>query len=117
MSFIEQRTSNRIFLEAPVIVEHCQTEEVFDGSMYNHSEGGMYIELDHALEPGTEIRIIMDRAKASSQADSCRGKIVWCHEIPGAVVLYNYGIGVQYDSIIHTAECKKNFRVIEGGAA
>jgi hypothetical protein len=117
MSFIENRTSNRVYCDAPVIVENRRTKEVYDGSMYNHSEGGMYIELDYALEPGTEIRIVMDAAKDSIHPDSCNAKIVWCREIPGAVVLYNYGIGVQYDSTIRLADYKKIFRIIEGGAS
>ncbi len=116
MQFTENRTRERINCEVPVIIENCQTGEYYDGSMYNYSRGGMYVELDFPFEPGSEIRIVVEKHKDSSRPNSCQAKIVWCEEIPGTVVLYNYGIGVQYYPTIKLANCIKNFRVIDGGA-
>ena len=116
MRFAERRAGGRINCDAPVIIENCQTGAYYDGSMYNYSRGGMYVEMDFPLKPGSVIRIAVEKAKDSSRPNSCQAKTVWYKEIPGAVVLYNYGIGIQYDSTVQLAECIKNFRIIEGGA-
>ena len=113
----EKRASKRLNFEAPVIIENCQTGEYHDGSMYNYSQGGMYVELDRFLKPGSDIRIVVEKAKNSSHSECRLAKIIWCREIAGAVVLYNYGAGVQYDSTAKTADCRNNFKVIEGGAS
>ena len=112
----ELRASRRINCDAFVIIEYCQTGDYYEGSMYNYSRGGMYVEMDYILEPGSVIRIVAEKVQDSFCPDSCQAKIVWCKEIPGAVVLYNYGIGVQYDPTFQLTECLNNFRIIEGGA-
>ena len=117
MSFIEHRASERIYCDTPVVIENCQTGEHFDGSLYNHSRDGMYVEVDYFIEPDSVVRIVIERDNASNRPESRLGKIVWCKEIPGAVVLYNYGIGIRYDSTIPLSECKKSLRIIEGGTA
>ena len=116
MSPNDQRNSERFNCEAPVVIENCQTGDYFDGSMYNYSRGGMYVELDHPLKPGSEIRIIIDAGSHIANAESCMAKIVWCKEIPGAVVLYDFGIGVQYDLDVNGSNYIKKFHVIDGGA-
>jgi hypothetical protein len=113
----EQRASKRLIFEAPVIIENCQTGEYYDGSMYNYSYGGMYVELDSFLRPGTDICIVVEKEKNSSHNECRRAKIIWCREIAGAVVLYNYGAGVQYDPAAEPADCRKVFKIIEGGAS
>jgi hypothetical protein len=40
----------------------------------------------------------------------------WCQEISGAVVLYNYGVGVQYLSSFQQSKSDGKLRVIQGGA-
>ena len=112
----DQRASKRINYEAPVFIENCETGESYDGSMYNCSQGGMYVELDYPLKPGTEIRIETENATYSSRSKSCLAKVVWCEEIPGAVVLYNYGIGVLIDLTVKFSKIEKKFQVIDGGA-
>ena len=116
MPFEEKRASERFNNEAPVIIENCQTGEHYDGSVYNCSLEGMYVELDHFLKIGSKIRIAIERAQNSPCPECCRARIIWCREIPGAVVLYNYGAGVQYESTLDPVDCRKMFRIIEGGA-
>jgi hypothetical protein len=113
----EKRASKRLNCEAPVIIENCQTGEYYDGSMYNYSQEGMYVELDSFLKPGCDICIVVEKGKNSSHSECRRARIIWCREIVGAVVLYNYGAGVQYDSTAKTADCRNIFKVIEGGAS
>lgn len=117
MPFEEQRASKRINYEAPVTIENCQTGEFYDGSMYNYSQGGMYVELDSFLMPGSDIRIVVEKVKNSPHNECRQARIIWCREIAGAVVLYNYGAGVQYDPTAKPSDCRKIFKVIEGGAS
>jgi hypothetical protein len=48
--------------------------------------------------------------------DHFRAKVRWCQEISGAVVLYNYGVGVQYLSSFSQSKSDGKLRVIQGGA-
>jgi Tfp pilus assembly protein PilZ len=115
MSSNDQRATERFTCEAPVVIEDSQTGKKYDGSMYNYSRGGMYVELDHPLNPGSEIRILIERVQKNKQPESCRAKTIWCKEIPGAVVLYDYGIGVRYDLDANSSNQSKKFHVIDGG--
>jgi len=115
MSFNDQRGTERFHCEAPVVIEDCQTGKKYDGSMYNYSRGGMYVELDHPLNPGSEVRILIENVQKKKQPESCRAKTIWCKEIPGAVVLYDYGIGVRYDLDVNGSNQLIKFHVIDGG--
>ena len=115
MSNKDQRTTERFNCEAPVVIEDRRTGEKFDGSMYNYSRGGMYVELDYPLKPGSEVHILIEDSKKARQLDSCLARTVWCKEIPGAVVLYDYGIGVRYDLDVSESNRLKKFQVIDGG--
>ncbi len=116
MPFNEPRASDRINCEAPVTIQNCQTGEYYDGSIYNYSRGGMYVEMDFPLAPESEIRVVIEKNADLNRPANCQAKVIWCKQIPGAIVLYSYGIGVQYDPTIQLANCIKNFRIIEGGA-
>lgn len=117
MTINDQRTTERFVNEAPVVIEDCQTGQKFDGSMYNYSRGGMYVELDHPLNQGSEVRILIENAQNTTQPESCQAKTVWCKEIPGAVVLYDYGIGLRYDLDVKGSNQTNKFHVIDGGGS
>jgi Tfp pilus assembly protein PilZ len=117
MSINNQRATERFNSEAPVVIENCQTGELHDGSMYNYSRGGMYVELDYPLKPGSEVRILIENTKNATRSERCLAKTVWCKEIPGAVVLYDYGIGVRYDLDANCSNYMNKFHVIDGGAS
>jgi hypothetical protein len=112
----DQRTSERFNCEAPVVIEDCHTGAQYDGSIYNYSRGGMYVELDQPLRPGSHVRILMEKRTAEDRSGSCLAQTVWCKEIPGAVVLYDYGIGVRYDLDVNSPNYINRFHVIDGGA-
>ena len=112
----DQRASKRLTYEAPVTVENCDTGEYFYGRMYNYSLGGMYFETDYPLPSGAEIRVAIRKSKNGPGFDHFRAKVKWCAEITGAVVLYNYGVGVQYLSSFAQSKCGGKLKVIQGGA-
>ncbi len=116
MTIDDQRTSERFSLEAPVNIQNCRSGEYHDGSIYNYSRGGMYIELDYPLAVGSQIHIVMEKPGDLPRGETCRARVIWCEEIPGAVVLYNYGIGVQYDLTVKSSRLTEKFHVIDGGA-
>ena len=111
-----QRASERFNCEAPVIIENCETGVNYDGSLYNFSREGMYLELDYPFRPGAEIRIFIEKEMNPFPLKSCQAKVVWCEEIPGAVVLYNYGIGVISEPMLKYSSIVERFQVIDGGA-
>ena len=76
----------------------------------------MYVELDTPLLAETEISIVVeDKAELNFKSPN-RAKVKWCDEIHGAVVLYNYGVGVQYDTPGMPAKQNGILKVIQGGA-
>lgn len=115
MAADDQRGSERYECDAAVVIEDCATGKVYDGSVYNCSRGGMYLELDAYLKAGAEIRIDIEKSRSAAIPESCRARVVWCEEIPGAVVLYNYGAGVQHDLTARSSHTADKLQVIPGG--
>jgi hypothetical protein len=116
MSKDDKRASKRLTYEAPVTIENCDTGEYVYGRMYNYSLGGMYFETDYPLDAGAEIRVAIRKSTNGPGFDHFRAKVRWCQEISGAVVLYNYGVGVQYLSSFSQSRSDGKLRVIQGGA-
>jgi len=111
-----QRESDRINCDARVIIEDFKSGDLYEGSMFNYSRGGMYVELDFPIQPGSKLRISAEREKSSFRPESCLANVIWCNEVPGAVVMYNYGVGVQCDLPFKPLKLIDSFKVIEGGA-
>lgn len=112
----DKRDGKRLSKEAPVTIEICDTGEHFSGIMYNYSSGGMYFETDHPLQPGVEVRVAVRISTTSSNLDNFRAKVRWCEEISGAVVLYNYGVGLQYSFSSTRLKGNARLKIIKGGA-
>ena len=112
----DQRASKRFKCESPVTIENCKTGKNYEGILYNYSREGMYLELDHSFRPGSEIRISIEKENGFSSPKCSLAKVIWCDEIPGPVVLYNYGIGVLNDPSVKLLNFVERFQVIDGGA-
>ena len=112
MSSDEQRASQRFVYESALKIENCDSGTYTYGRMYNYSAGGIYFESDVAFQPGTQVRIEIEKPAAGLDADHLMASVKWCREISAAVVLYDYGIGVELDRPIRDGR----FRVINGGA-
>lgn len=113
----EKRSSERISYEAPVVIENSDTGRRYDGTMYNYSRDGMYFEIDSALKPGTQIVIVVKLSGSAPGPIRYHAKVRWCEEILGAVVLYNFGIGAEYDFLVKPPISTHKFKVIQGGAS
>jgi hypothetical protein len=115
MSADNQRASQRFAREAAVIIENCDSATYTYGRMYNYSAGGLYFESDIAFQPGTKVRIGLEKPDDFLGPDHLMASVKWCAEITAAVVLYDYGIGVEFDRLMNISEGNGKFKVIEGG--
>jgi len=112
----DQRTRKRFNHETPLVIENCDSGTSSNGRMYNYSQGGIYFESDTPFQAGTRVRIDIEKSKIGLDADHYYAEVKWCAEISAAVVLYDYGIGVEFDPKMNQATRNGKLRVIEGGA-
>jgi hypothetical protein len=112
----DQRTSQRFVYEAALKIENCDSGTYTYGRMYNYSAGGIYFESDVALQPGTQVRIDIENPGKGLDTDHLTAKVKWCQEISAAVVLYDYGIGAEFDRLMNRSKRNGKFKVIQGGA-
>ena len=112
----DQRASRRFAYEAAIIIEKCASRTYTYGRMYNYSSGGLYFESDVAFQPGTQVQIDVEKQGDVLKSSNLRGEVKWCAEIAAAVVLYDYGIGVEFDRSLDGADSNEKLRVIPGGA-
>jgi hypothetical protein len=111
----EKRDCARFYHEIPVIIEECGAGVHFDARMYNYSLQGMYFESDLALLSGTRINVWLSNLPGSSSPDINFAEVRWSEEIIGAVVMYNYGAGIQYHQPITYGKFPRHLQVIQGG--
>ena len=93
----DQRASKRFNHETPLVIENCDLGTYSYGRMYNYSQGGIYFESDTPFQTGTRVRFDIEKSKIGLDADQYFADVKWCVEISAAVVLYDYGIGVEFD--------------------
>ena len=53
----ELRNGERFYSKTPVLVEDKRTGYRYDGTMFNYSKSGMYLESDYAPRPSRKIGI------------------------------------------------------------
>ncbi|MGD8961833.1 MAG: PilZ domain-containing protein [Desulfobacterales bacterium] len=111
----DRRTSKRFGYEAPLIIKNCDCGTYAYGRMYNYSRRGLYFESDAALNPGTHVRIDIEASPNGPATDHYYATIQWCKEISAAVVLYDYGTGLEFDRAINCTTGPGKLRIIQGG--
>jgi hypothetical protein len=111
----DQRASERFNHETPLVIEDCDSGTYSYGRMYNYSQGGIYFESDTPFQTGTRVGFDIEKSKISLVADHYFAEVKWCAEISAAVVLYDYGIGVEFDPKRNTATGNGKLIVIKGG--
>ncbi|MEJ2729415.1 MAG: PilZ domain-containing protein [Deltaproteobacteria bacterium] len=111
----DQRTSKRLSHETPLVIENCDSGTYSYGRMYNYSKGGFYFESDTPYQTGTRIRIDIEKSKIGLDAGQYFAEVKWCAEISAAVVLYDYGIGAEFDPKINAGKGNGKLKVIKGG--
>ena len=116
MRMNDQRANQRFNHEAPLVIENCDTGTYAYGRMYNFSKGGIYFESDTPFQTGTRIRFDIEKSTIDLETDQDSGEVKWCAEISAAVVLYDFGIGVEFDPKIKQTAGSGKLRVVAGDA-
>lgn len=116
MRMNDQRANKRFNHETPLVIENCDSGTNSYGRMYNYSKGGIYFESDTPFQTGTRVRFAIEKSNVDLDADQYIAEVKWCAEISAAVVLYDYGIGVEFDPKINQRSGNEMLKVIKGGA-
>jgi hypothetical protein len=85
--------------------------------MYDYSRSGLYFETDTQLGYGQELEIRIEKCPFPAAPGILRAEVRWCAEIQDAVVLYRFGVGVQFTRPIRGPMTHQWLRVIQGGQA
>ncbi len=92
----ELRNGERLYFETPVLVEDTRTGYRYDGTMFNHSKSGMYLETDYAPRPSRKIRIKVNDLSDSSSPRNYNAEVRWRQPLTKKASTYSYGIGVKF---------------------
>ena len=111
----DRRASKRFDHDTPLVIKNCDSGNCSYGRLYNYSQGGIYFESDTPHQAGTHVRIEIEKSKSDLDAGLYFVEIKWCAEISAAVVLYDYGIGAEFDPKIKPMKGNEKFKVIRGG--
>jgi hypothetical protein len=92
------RVHSRYHVNTPIRFAKQSTENLLPAYMRNISEGGMYFESRHEINPHSDVCIwlgkkLPKRLKEIQVYDFYRSKVLWCREINKGKAL---GVGVQH---------------------
>jgi hypothetical protein len=65
--------------------------------MYNQSEGGLYIEIDRPLQPGSNVSLKMVAPKVDHPEDAYYmhdGRVIWCKKVDDETSRFGVGVKV-----------------------
>jgi hypothetical protein len=96
MANSELRNGERFYFETPVLVEDNRTGYRYDGTMFNYSRGGMYLETDYAPRPSRKIRIKINNLPDTSAPKKYLAEVRWRQPLFDKKSSYSYGIGVKH---------------------
>ena len=111
----EQRICARFDYESTIRFNVAGKPTLHEGRMYDYSRSGLYFETDEQLFGGQELDIRIDQCPFPGAPEIIRAKVRWSAEIPDAVVLYRFGVGVQFTQPIKGPLTHQWLRVIQGG--
>ncbi|MEE4261869.1 MAG: PilZ domain-containing protein [Desulfobacteraceae bacterium] len=92
----ELRNSERFYFETPVLIEDNRTGYRYEGTVFNHSKSGMYLETDYAPRPSRKIRIKVSDLSDSSSPRKYDAEVRWRQPLSKKASSYSYGIGVKF---------------------
>lgn len=93
----ELRKSRRYAQVATVMVESIQAGIFGYAQMHNYSAGGMLIRADFHIQPGTLIRIRLEKPLYASVSNVVDSRVVWCRKFEDEIGKSSrFGIGVNW---------------------
>ncbi|MEE9496108.1 MAG: PilZ domain-containing protein [Desulfobacterales bacterium] len=95
----ERRVLERYDNDAPIVYAYQDTDHFFQAVMCNHSNEGMCFKTSEAVDPGSDIYIMMENYSPDTiDADLYEGyfaEVRWCQQLPAHKVP-GYHVGVKY---------------------
>ena len=95
----ESRAIERADLKLPVHYRHKGANKFIGGVMQNYSEAGITFETSHAIEPGTEIFIIIENVISNTNILNTReanyAEVEWCQATANCDA-YFYKVGAKF---------------------
>jgi len=95
-AFARQRRSQRFQTEASVLLEDFRTKFYYNGTMYNYSNHGGYVESRYAPRPGRKIHIKVNGVPDVISPHVYLAEIRWRKPLAEGQRSYTYGVGVKY---------------------
>ena len=92
----ELRNGERFYSETPVSVEDNRTGYRYDGTMFNYSKSGMYLETDYAPRPSRKIKIKVNNLSDFPSPRKYAAEVRWRQPLMKQASAYSYGIGVKF---------------------
>ncbi len=93
----DYRKAKRFKINSTATVEIPATGHWFYAEMKNFSSGGMYFEADASIQPGTNIKINLNRTLFRSDQKKFNSIIRWCRKLEDEDKVYsNFGIGSKF---------------------
>lgn len=96
----EKRKEQRMAYQTPVLIRPQRGRKWYNGSMFNFSPKGMYIETEFNGRSGQNISILVEKPPDGKGPYLHQARIRWIRELTDAVVLYRYGCGADYDLVV-----------------
>ena len=92
----DPRNGERFYFETPVSIEDHRTGYRYDGTMFNYSKSGMYLETGYAPRPSRKIQIKVDNLSDFLSPRKYAAEVRWRQPLIKKASAYSYGIGVKY---------------------
>jgi hypothetical protein len=96
----DRRKERRLPYQTPVLLRPKRGKKWYNGSMFNFSRKGMYIESEFNGRPEQQISIVVEKPPYGSGPYLHRARIRWTKELADAVVLYRHGCGVACETTV-----------------
>jgi hypothetical protein len=95
------RQDGKATIQLLIIPDHsADSKDRFDFipvKMYNQSAGGLYIEINRALQPGSNVSLKMVAPKVDHPEDAYYmhdGRVIWCKKVDDGTSRYGVGVKV-----------------------
>ena len=91
-----QRSSERFGIETDVMIEDFRTGFFYNGTIYNYSADGVYIETDYAPRPGRRVHLKVNGAYNIFDMNRYLAEIKWRRPLTSETSEYAFGMGMKY---------------------
>lgn len=91
-----QRASERFEVQITVTVEDFRTGFYYNGTIYNYSNEGLYLESDYAPRPGRQVQLKVNGAPDIFKPEPYRAVIRWRRPLYENYSAYSFGVGMKY---------------------